>query len=107
MGFEEKTPNLLALFTTHAGGSSPAVAMVTWPPTPAATYTSLVDVGDKKRKRAQEGKSNEGNEEGEITQSSHQPLTKEAQTGKGQSKKSTSTGTSKEARKEQPKKAPI
>ena len=29
MGFEEKTPNLLALLTAHTGRSSPTVAMVT------------------------------------------------------------------------------
>ena len=70
-------------------------------------HTSPADVGDKKRKRVQGGKSAKGTKEGEITQSSHQPPTKEAQTGKGQLKKFTSTGTSKEARGEQPKKASI
>ena len=34
MEFEEKTSDLLALLTTHAGGSSPIMAVVTWPPTP-------------------------------------------------------------------------
>ena len=61
----------------------------------------------KGRKRAQGGKSAEGIEEGEITQSSHQPPAKEARIEKGQSKKSTSTWTSKEVGGNQPKKASI
>ena len=52
MCFKEKTPDLLVLLTAHAGGSSPAVAVVPRPPTPAATHVSSVDVEDKKRKRA-------------------------------------------------------
>ena len=64
MGFEEKTPDFLALLTAHAGGSSPAVVVVPQPPTPAATQTSLADAGDKKRKRAQGSKEPEGTEEG-------------------------------------------
>ena len=67
MSFKEKTPHLLALLTTHAGSSSPVMAVLTRPPTPATTHTSPADVGDKKRKRAQGGKSAEGTEEGEIT----------------------------------------
>ena len=62
MGFEEKTPNLLAFFTAHARGSSPVVAVLTWPPTPIAMHTSPADPEDKKRKRAQGGKSAKGTE---------------------------------------------
>jgi len=107
MGFEEKTPDLLTLLTAHVWGSSPAVAMVPQPPTSIAAHMSSADVGDKKRKRAQGGKGADGTEEREITQSSHQPLTKEARIGKGQLKKSTSTRTSKEVRGDQPRKASI
>lgn len=71
MGFKEKTPNLLALLTAHTGGSSLAVPVVTWPPTPTPTRTSFVEVADKKWKRAQRGKDLKGAEEGEVTQSSH------------------------------------
>ena len=95
MGFEEKTPDLLALIMAHVGGSSLAVA-VTWPPTLAATHTSPADAEDKKRKRAQGGKGAEGIEEGEILHSSHQLPAKEAWAGKEQSKKLTSIVTSKE-----------
>ena len=56
MGFEKKTPDLLALLTADAGGSFPVVAVVPQPPTPAATHTSSDDTGDKKWKRAQGGK---------------------------------------------------
>ena len=52
MGFEEKTPDLLALLIAYTGGSSLAVAVVPHPPTPATTHTSPTDAGDKKRKRA-------------------------------------------------------
>lgn len=48
MGFEKKTLDLLALLTAHAKRSSPAVAVVTQPSTPASTRTSSVDVADKK-----------------------------------------------------------
>ena len=107
MGFEEKTQHLLALLTAHVGGSSPVVAVVTRPPTLAATNMSTTNAEDKKRKRAQGGKGAEGTEEGEITHTSHQPPTKEAQTRKGQSKKSTSTGTPEEVGGDQPRKASI
>ena len=60
MGFEEKTPNLLAFLIAHAKGSSPTVAMVTWPPTPVTTNMSPTDAEDKIRKRAQGGKSAKG-----------------------------------------------
>lgn len=91
MGFEEKTLDLLALLTAHVGGSSPAVPVVTRPHTPTPTHTSSVEAIDKKRKRVHGGKGPKGNEEGEITQSSHQPLAKEARIGRGQQKK-TSVG---------------
>ena len=83
MGFEEKTPYLFALLTTHVGGFALVVAMVPRPPTSATTHMSSANIGDKKRKRAQRGKSTEGTREGEITQSSHQPPAKEARIGKG------------------------
>lgn len=107
MGFEEKTPDLLALLTVHAGGSSPIVMVVPQPPTPALMRASSVDATNKKRKRAQDGKGTEGPEEGEVTQSSHQPLTKEAQTKKGQQKKNTPSRTSREAKGNQPPKPSV
>ena len=67
MGFEEKIPDLFALLTTHVGGFALVVAMVPRPPTPATTHMSSADIGDKKRKRAQRGKSTEGTREGDIT----------------------------------------
>lgn len=66
MKIEEKIPDLLALLTTHTGGSSLAVAVVTRPPTPAPTRMSSVNTVDKKWKRAQEGKGNKGAEEREV-----------------------------------------
>ena len=83
MGFEEKTPDLLALLTAHARGSFLPMPVVTWSSTPAPTRTSFVEAVDKKRKRAQGGKDIEGVEEGKVTQSSHQPPAKEARTRKG------------------------
>ena len=88
MGFEEKTPDLLALLMAHVGGSSLAMAIAPQPPTPATTHTSPVDAEDKKRKRAQGGKSIDGIEEGEP-------------------KKSASTRTSKKVGGDQLKKASI
>ena len=67
MGFEEKTPNLLALLTAHAGDFSPAVVVVPRPPTPTATHTSPIDAKDKKRKKAHGDKDAKGTKEGEIT----------------------------------------
>ena len=87
MGFEEKTPDLLALLTAHNGGGSPTVLVMTRPPTLALTCTSFVEAVDKKRKMAQGVKGPEGIEEGEVTWSSHQLLAKEAQTRRGQQKK--------------------
>ena len=78
MGFEEKTPDLLALLTAHAGGSSPVVAMTPRPPTPV-TMRTLADVVNKKRKRAKGGKGSKNTEEGEIIK----PPAKKVRAGKG------------------------
>lgn len=51
-GYEEKTPDLIALFNAHAEGNIPAVAVVSRPLTFAATRTSSVNAVDRKRKRA-------------------------------------------------------
>lgn len=64
MVLEEKTPDLLALLTTHAGGNTPTVPMVPRPPAPAPTRAPSSDAIEKKRKR---GKGSKGAEEGEIT----------------------------------------
>lgn len=42
MGFEEKTPDLMALLNAHAGGNILIVAVVPRPLTPAATHTLSV-----------------------------------------------------------------
>lgn len=101
MGFEEKTPDLLALLTAHAGGAFPAIPMVLWPPTPAPTRASSSDAANKKRKKGQGGKGPMDTEEGEITRSSHQPPAKEVRTTRAQQKKSSSIGTSKDFKGEQ------
>lgn len=46
MVLEEKTPDLLALLTTHVGGASPTVPMVPRPPTPASTSASSGDIAN-------------------------------------------------------------
>ena len=102
MGFEEKTPDLLALLTAHAGSSSPVVAMTPRPPTPVTTRT-LADVANKKRKWGQGGKGSKNTEEGEIIK----PPAKKVRAGKGQPKKPAHTGTFKEVGGDQPKKASI
>ena len=103
MGFEEKTPDLLALLTAYTGGSTPAVVVVPRPPILALTRASSADAINKKRKRAQGGKDNEGVKEGEVTHSSYQPPAKEAWTARGQKKKkNTSSGTLKELEGDKP-----
>lgn len=98
MVLEEKTLDLLALLTAHAGGTSPAVPVVPRPPTPAPIRASFGDVADKKRKRVQGGKGSEDAEEGKVTRSSQPPLAKEARTTKAQQKKSTPFRASKGAK---------
>ena len=108
MSFEEKTPDLLALLTAHAGGSSLTVAVTPCPLTPIATSTSSAAMStssaaaaNKKGKWGQGSKGSEDAEDGEVSE----PIAKEAWTGKGQSKKPAHTRTSKEVGGDQPKKA--
>ena len=101
MSFEKKTPDLLALLTAHAGGSSLAVAVTPCPLTPAATSTSSAAAVNKKGKWGQGSKGSEDAEDGEVSE----PIAKEAWTGKGQPKKPAHTRTSKEVGGDQPKKA--
>ena len=103
MGFEEKTPDLLAQLTAHAGGSSPAVAMTPRPPTPVATHASHADATNKKRKWGQGSKGSEDAEKGEVSK----PPTKEARAGKEQPKKPAHIRIFKEVGGDQPKKASI
>ena len=103
MGFEEKTPDLLALLTAHAEGSSPAVAMTPHPPTLVAMHASHAGATNKKRKWGQGSKGSEDAEEGEVSK----PPTKEARAGKGQPKKPAHIRISKEVGGDQPKKASI
>ena len=70
MGFEEKTPHLLALLTTYAGGAFLVVPIMPQPPTPAPTCVSSGDAVDKKRKKVQGGKGFKDFKEGEITRPS-------------------------------------
>jgi len=51
MALKEKTPDLLALLTAHAGGASQAVPVVPRPPTSTPTVASSGDAVDKKRKK--------------------------------------------------------
>ena len=69
MVLEEKTPDLLALLTTYAGGNSPVVLVGLRPPTLAPAQ---VATAEKKRKK---GKETEGSKEGEIPQLVQQPPT--------------------------------
>ena len=103
MGFEEKTPDLLALLTAHAEGSSPAVAMTPHPPTLVAMHASHADATNKKRKWGQGSKGSEDTEEGEVSK----PPTKEARAGKRQPKKPAHIRIFKEVGGDQPKKASI
>ena len=63
MVLEKKTPNLLALLTTHAEGNSSMVPVVLRPLTPTLAQAATVEAVEKKRKR---GKATEGSDEGEI-----------------------------------------
>ena len=51
---KEKTPDLLALLTTHlgggGGGNAPMVPIVSWPPTLVPPHPSASKVAKKKRK---------------------------------------------------------
>ena len=78
MVLEEKTPDLLALLTTHPGGAFPTILVMPRPPTPTPTIASSGDVADKKRKKGQGGKGYEDVEEGEVTRPSQQPPAKVA-----------------------------
>ena len=51
MVFEERTPDLLALLTAHAGGASLAISVVPRPLTPTLTRASSSDAAEKKRKK--------------------------------------------------------
>lgn len=105
MVLEEKTLDLLALFTAHAGHNTPTVPVVPRPPTPAPTRAPSGDASEKKRKR---GKGSGGTEEGEITCPVQQPPAKESRVTRAQQKKkSTSSGSSKGTEGEQRSKALI
>ena len=60
----KKNTSLLELLESHSRGSTPEVAIQTWPPTPLPTHTSLPEQVDKKRKRDKKGK--EVSKEGEV-----------------------------------------
>lgn len=98
MVLEEKTLDLLALLTAHAGGDSPMVPIVPRPPTPALAQIATLEATKKKRKR---GKATKGTEEGEISQPTQQPPTKEPRTTRAHQKKGTAFGTNKSTEGEQ------
>ena len=62
-----KDTNLLKLLESHAGGSTPEVAIQPRTPTPLPTHTSPSEQPEKKRKRDRKGK--EITEEGEVVPS--------------------------------------
>ena len=62
-----KDTNLLKLLESHAGGSTPEVAIQPRPPTPLPTHTFPSEQPEKKRKRDRKGK--EITEEGEVVPS--------------------------------------
>lgn len=57
MVLEEKTPDLLALLTAHAGGDSLMVPIVPCPPTPALAQIATLEATKKKK---EEGKGYQG-----------------------------------------------
>lgn len=62
-----KDTNLLELLESHAGGSTPEVAIQPRPPTPLPTHASPSEQPEKKRKRDRKGK--EVTREGEVVPS--------------------------------------
>ncbi|KAK9994998.1 hypothetical protein SO802_024701 [Lithocarpus litseifolius] len=76
---EVKTPDLLALLTTHVGGNAPTILVVPRPPTPTPIHASSDDAPEKKRKR---GNASESAEDREITRPMQQPPTKESRVTK-------------------------
>lgn len=67
MGFEERTPNLLALLTAYTGGATQTATVTHRPLNPVTAHTLfLADATEKKRKRGHEDKVTEVVEEGEI-----------------------------------------
>ena len=63
MVLEERTPNLLALLSTHAKGDALVIPIVPRPPTLAPSHVPTANALEKKRKK---GKQIEDSEEGEI-----------------------------------------
>ena len=92
MVLEEKTLDLLALLTTHAGGDSPAMPIIPQPPTPTLAHAATTDVTEKKRKR---GKTVEGFKEGKIPHPTQQLPTKKPRTTRTHQKKGAAPRTSK------------
>lgn len=62
-----KDTNLLELLESHAGGSTPEVAIQPRPPTPLPTHGSPSEQPEKKRKKDRKGKEVTG--EGEVVPS--------------------------------------
>ena len=92
MVLEKKTPNLLALLTTHTEGNSPMVPVVLRPLTPTLAQAATVEAVEKKRKR---GKATEGSDEGEIHRLCNSPPPKSPKPQGLTKKKGATTGTDK------------
>ena len=92
MVLEEKTPDLLALLTTHAEGDYPAMLIIPQPPTPTPAHAATTDVTEKKRKR---GKTAEGSKEGKIPHPTQQLPTKKPRITRTHQKKGAIPRTSK------------
>ena len=92
MVLEKKTPNLLALLTTHAEGNSSMVPVVLRPLTPTLAQAATVEAVEKKRKR---GKATEGSDEGEIHRLCNSPPPKSPKPQGLTKKKGATTGTDK------------
>ena len=92
MVLEKKTPNLLALLTTHAEGNSPMVLVVLRPLTPTLAQVATAEAVEKKRKR---GKATEGSDEGEIHRLCNSPPLKSPKPQGLTKKKGATTGTDK------------
>lgn len=85
----KKNNSLLELLESHAGGSTPEVAVQTQPLTPLPTHISPSEQPKKKRKREKKGK--EASKEGEMAPKDLEPE-RGAKVAKGAQRKNTLEG---------------
>lgn len=81
---------LLELLESHAGGSTPEMAIQTRPSTPLLIHTTPFEPADKKRKRDKKGK--EVSKEGEVIPSKEFEPQKGAKIAQGAQRKSSTEG---------------